>query len=64
MKVKPDDVWAWHKMSVMLLRLNNYKDAELCNRQALSIIDFDAARGVQEELKRLTGGAITHFLKK
>ena len=44
------DAWAWHNMSYMFLRLNKLENAKMCNEKALSIMDFQAAREIGEQI--------------
>lgn len=66
-KIKPDDAWAWHNMSVMLMSMDNYDDASLCNQKALSIMDFGAARSVEQRLekyKKMGGSRLGRLFKR
>jgi tetratricopeptide (TPR) repeat protein len=55
-ELDPADPWAWHNMSVMLVRLKQFKEAKLCNERALKIMDFGAAREIEQEIKKNIGG--------
>ena len=60
-KLKPDDAWAWHNMSVMLVKMDDYSNASLCNQKALSIMDFGAARRTEQEIqeyKKMSSGRL------
>jgi len=50
-KVAPHDPWAWHNMSVLLLELGEYDNAEACCDRALELMDFPAARQVKEHIQ-------------
>jgi tetratricopeptide (TPR) repeat protein len=62
-KLTPDDAWAWHNMSYMFLKMQKLKEAELCNQRALEIMDFGAARDIQEKIKQNKGGLSRLFRK-
>src|SRR5690606_17702487 len=49
-KIDPNDPWAWHNMSILYMKGNDYTNAGICNDRALRIMDFDAARQVQRSL--------------
>ncbi|MCU0498069.1 MAG: tetratricopeptide repeat protein [Anaerolineae bacterium] len=51
-KSNPQNPWAWHNMSVMYFRLQNYPKAAEHNRRALALMDFGAARQIQEAIKK------------
>jgi tetratricopeptide (TPR) repeat protein len=55
-EIDPYDPWAWHNMSLMLVRMKQFKEAKLCNERALKIMDFGAARQVEQEIKKNLGG--------
>lgn len=46
----------WHKMSVANWRLQDFDEAENCNRRALKIQDFPTGRKMEEALKKRKGG--------
>lgn len=50
-QVTPDDPWAWHNMSVIFVRIKQFKEAAHCNKQALSIMEFEAARQIEQTIK-------------
>lgn len=54
-KLDPDDPWAWHNMSVIFVELKQFKEADQCNKNALSIMDFGAARQIEQEIKENRG---------
>jgi tetratricopeptide (TPR) repeat protein len=54
-KLTPKDPWAWHNMSWMYFQLENYQQAEICNKKALSIMDFGNARKIEKALKEKKG---------
>jgi tetratricopeptide (TPR) repeat protein len=62
-KFTPDDAWAWHNMSFMFLNLKKVKEAAMCNQRALEIMDFPAARDIQEKIKQNKGGLGRLFRK-
>jgi tetratricopeptide (TPR) repeat protein len=62
-KLTPNDAWAWHNMSYMFLKLKKLKEAELCNQRALEIMDFGAARDIEEKIKQNKGGLSRLFRK-
>lgn len=47
----PQDPWAWHNKSLILLDLSRYPEALACNERALSIMDFGAARSTGERIR-------------
>jgi tetratricopeptide (TPR) repeat protein len=51
----PTDPWAWHNMSTMFVTLKQFKNAKICNERALKIMDFSAARQIEQEIKKNTG---------
>jgi tetratricopeptide (TPR) repeat protein len=51
-KLDPNDAWAWHNMSYMFLRLNALEDAAKCNEKALGIMEFQAARQIEEQIQQ------------
>ena len=51
-KRDPNDAWAWHNMSYMFLRLNELENAAMCNERALSIMDFQAARQIEQQIQQ------------
>ena len=48
----------------MLLDMDNYDDASLCNQKALSIMDFGAARSVEQRLQNVKGGRFGRLFKR
>lgn len=54
-KLDPNDPWAWHNMSLMFLDMKQLKEAGQCNKVALSIMDFGAARQIEQEIKKNRG---------
>jgi tetratricopeptide (TPR) repeat protein len=61
-RLNPEDALAWHDLSVMLVRMRQFKEAEACNQRALSIADFDAARNVQELIKKKRPGGLKRLI--
>jgi tetratricopeptide (TPR) repeat protein len=55
-KLDPNDPWLWHNMSVMYVEMKHFKEAENCNKRALSIMDFGAARDIEQVIKKNRGG--------
>lgn len=47
----PQDPWAWHNKSIILMNLGHYRQALACNGRALSIMDFGAARSTGERIR-------------
>jgi tetratricopeptide (TPR) repeat protein len=43
---------AWHKMSLIYWRQEDYEEADRCNQQALRLQDFPAARKMEAALKK------------
>jgi hypothetical protein len=43
-------------MSVMYVRLDRFKEADQCNKRALSLMDFGAAREIEQVIKQNRGG--------
>jgi tetratricopeptide (TPR) repeat protein len=50
-KIDPGDPWAWHNMSIIHLESKNFSKAEDCNRRALQLMDFEAARRVRTSIR-------------
>ncbi|MCP5098590.1 MAG: tetratricopeptide repeat protein [Chloroflexi bacterium] len=57
-KIDPNDAWAWHNMSVMFTRMKKFEDAHLCNKKALNLMDFGAARQIEAQLKEKRGSKL------
>jgi tetratricopeptide (TPR) repeat protein len=55
-EIDPQDPWLWHNMSVMYVRLDRFKEADQCNKRALSLMDFGAAREIEQVIKQNRGG--------
>jgi tetratricopeptide (TPR) repeat protein len=55
-EINPHDSWAWHNMSTMLVKMKQFKEAKICNERALKIMDFGAAREIEQEIKKNLGG--------
>jgi tetratricopeptide (TPR) repeat protein len=55
-ELDPDDPWLWHNLSVMYVELEMFKEANQCNKQALSIMDFGAAREIEQVIKKNRSG--------
>jgi tetratricopeptide (TPR) repeat protein len=49
-KVTPRDPWVWHNMSIIYLQRWSFLKAHRCNKSALQIMDFVAARRVRRQL--------------
>ncbi len=47
-----DDPWFWHNYSIVYMIRNRYWRAARCNKKALSLMNFPAARNVQQKLKK------------
>jgi tetratricopeptide (TPR) repeat protein len=47
-ELDPNDPWAWHNMSYVHFNSGRLDDAEACNKRALQIMDFGAARQIQQ----------------
>jgi tetratricopeptide (TPR) repeat protein len=52
LKIAPKDPWAWHNISVMLLRQKKFDRAMTYNQKALSIMNFGAAQEVTRLIKK------------
>ncbi len=50
----PEDPWLWHNLSLAYYHLERYDKAQQANQLALKIMDFPAAREMQEFLKKKT----------
>jgi tetratricopeptide (TPR) repeat protein len=50
-QIDPGDPWAWHNMSIIHLETKDYSKAEICNRRALQLMDFEAARRVRMSIR-------------
>lgn len=46
----PDDPWAWHNKSLLLIKLNRLDEAWVCNQRALSLMPFGQALKTREGL--------------
>ena len=55
-ELDPDDPWLWHNLSVMYVELEMFKEANQCNQRALSIMDFGAAREIEQIIKKNRSG--------
>lgn len=55
-KLDANDPWLWHNSSIAHYNLKQYKDAAKCNKKALELMDFQAARDM--------GKAIEYKLKQ
>lgn len=55
-ELDPDDPWLWHNLSVMYVELEMFKEAHQCNQRALSIMDFGAAREIEQVIKKNRSG--------
>lgn len=53
-KYDPNDPWLWHNLSIAYYETRQDAKAVEANKRALSIMDFGAARHVQEVLKQHT----------
>ncbi len=51
-QLDPEDPWLWHNRSIAHFRLKQYKDAEKCNKKALGLMDFQAARDMERAIKQ------------
>ncbi len=47
----PQDPWAWHNKSLLLLNIERYQEALTCNERALAIMNFNAARTTGERIR-------------
>lgn len=54
--VAPEDPWAWHNLSIQLLDTGKIREAEKCNTKALQLMEFQAAREVQDAIRQQKGG--------
>lgn len=55
-ELAPDDPWAWHNLSIQYLQGGDIKQAENCNTKALRLMDFPAAREMQQAIRERKGG--------
>ena len=55
LKIDPNDPWAWHNLSVIFVEMKQYKEADRCNKKALDIMDFVAAREIEQDIKENRG---------
>ena len=46
----------WHKLSLAYWQLENFDEAEMCNRRGLKIQDFAAGRQMEEAIKKKKSG--------
>lgn len=46
----PDDPWAWHNKSLLLISMNRLDEAWACNQRALSLMTFGQALKTRESL--------------
>ncbi|MBN9390095.1 MAG: hypothetical protein J0I20_18855 [Chloroflexi bacterium] len=51
-QVSPGDPWLWHNLSLAHFRLQQFPEAEYCNQKALSLLDFQPAQEMREQLRR------------
>jgi len=49
-KLDPQDPWAWHNLSYIYINQGEVDLADECNQKALSIMDFGAARSIQQSI--------------
>ncbi|MEQ8675208.1 MAG: hypothetical protein RLP44_04630 [Aggregatilineales bacterium] len=61
--IDKQDPWAWHNVSLCYLHLNDLKNAERCNEIALVLMDFGAARQVQQMIQQRKTGSFFSRLK-
>lgn len=54
-QLDPNDPWAWHNMSIMLVQMKQFKEAKRCNERALNLMEFGAARMIEEEINKNLG---------
>jgi tetratricopeptide (TPR) repeat protein len=47
----------WHKLSLVYWRQENFEEADVCNRNALRLKDFSAAKKMEAALKERQGGS-------
>ena len=50
-QLDPEDPWLWHNMSIIYLNRSQFGEAYECNRRALSLMEFGAARQVGELIR-------------
>jgi tetratricopeptide (TPR) repeat protein len=50
--VAPADPWLWHNLSIAYIQLKIYPEAEKCNKKALELMEFGAARDIEKILKK------------
>lgn len=51
-ELDPRNAWSWHKLSLLRLKAERIKEAEVSNAQALRLMDFPAAHEVQEYIQK------------
>jgi tetratricopeptide (TPR) repeat protein len=51
-QLDPQDPWLWHNASIAHFHLQQYRDAEKCNKKALEFMDFKAARDMEQLIKK------------
>lgn len=49
-ELNPNDPWAWHNLSILYMREQEYEKAGECNRHALDIMPFGNAEHINKDL--------------